>query len=115
MSDRPSPRELEPAPDERLAGKNPVHTGVFALLFVVMFLAVPVWVGGWIGLGLAPLVGAGLWGLYQVTLPSGPKQPKVSESAGSSACPSCGSVQTDRQRFEPDRPPWQCFACGHEW
>ncbi|MFV8755716.1 hypothetical protein ACNOYE_34630 [Nannocystaceae bacterium ST9] len=98
------------------AGKNPIHTAVFGVLFVVMVVGVPLVIGGIPGLFAAPVLGGALWGLYRVTLPRGPKQPSIAETAGTTACPSCGSVQTDRRRFpSPGQPAWQCFACGHEW
>jgi hypothetical protein len=101
---------------EAVAGMNRTHTMVFGVLFVVIVFGLPLFIGGFIGLLLAPVLGGGLWGLYRLTLPRGPNQPSIAETAGSSACPKCGSMQTDRRRFPMDgQPPWQCFACDHEW
>ena len=39
--------------------------------------------------------------------------------AGSTACPSCDSLQTDKvtayQADDSKRPRWQCFQCDHVW
>jgi predicted RNA-binding Zn-ribbon protein involved in translation (DUF1610 family) len=110
------PDSRRPDDADLQAGKNPIHTTVFAVLFVLMVIGVPYIIGGIIGFFMAPVIGAGLWVLYGVTLPRGPHQPSIAETAGSSACPSCGSMQTDRRRFvETTQTTWQCFACGHEW
>lgn len=99
-----------------LAGRNPLHTAVFGGLFVGMVVFAPMYLGGFLGLMAAPLLGGALWTLYRVTLPRPPEGPSIAETAGATACPKCGSVQTDRRRFLAEgQPPWQCFACGHEW
>jgi hypothetical protein len=98
------------------AGQNPHHTAIFALLFIVMVVFAPFMIGGLVGLMAAPLIGSGLWALYRVTLPRPPEQPSIAQTAGATACPNCGSVQTDRRRFPmAGQAPWQCFACNYEW
>ena len=107
-----------PKDDEDLpsAGRNPIHTGIFGTLFVLLVLGAPLFLGGLAGLLAAPIIGGVLWGLYTITLPKGPKIPAVTETAGVLTCPSCGSVQTDRLPVaEPGTPTWQCFSCDHRW
>jgi hypothetical protein len=102
--------------DDLRAGSNPRHTAMFAVLFVVMVAGLPFVVGGLAGYVLAPLLGGGLWALYNATLPRPPAQPSIAETAGATPCPACGSLQTDRRRFPMSgQRPWQCFSCDHEW
>ncbi|MEZ4449750.1 MAG: hypothetical protein R3B09_09730 [Nannocystaceae bacterium] len=124
MSADPAPRKDAYAPpkhDEALAvpGRNPLHTSFFGVLFLLTVVGLPLTIGGLAGLLAAPLVGGGLWWLYRVTTPRGPREPPVSETSGAATCPRCGSMQTDRRRFlaseDPDEPRWQCFACEHRW
>jgi predicted RNA-binding Zn-ribbon protein involved in translation (DUF1610 family) len=101
---------------DEVPGVNRQHTAVFGVLFVVLVFGAPLLIGGLVGLIVAPMVGAALWGLYRLTLPPGPKRSSIAETAGGTACPACGSLQTDRRQFAtPEQPPWQCFACGHDW
>jgi hypothetical protein len=63
-------------------------------------------------MAVAPGFGAALLGLYILTLPRAPKQPSIDETAGSTPCPQCKSVQTDFQQFNGV---WRCYACEHQW
>lgn len=102
--------------DDLRAGRNPVHSATFAVLFVVMVVGVPFVLGGLVGLLVAPLLGGGLWASYRATLPRPPEQPSIAQTAGTTPCPACGSLQTDRRRFPmAGQLPWQCFSCNHEW
>jgi hypothetical protein len=113
---RPPKAEGDTIDDLAMRVGNPVHTRIFGVLFIVVVLGLPLVVGGFFGLLLAPIVGGILWGLYRVTLPSGPKSPSLIESAGTTSCPQCGSVQTDAIRYRnAGDPGWQCFACEHRW
>lgn len=109
----PSPNEDDTEP---LHGTNPIHTGIFVVLFVLTVGGLPFLVRGWAGFLMAPVVGAALWGLYKITLPRGPEIPDITATAGSTACPACASFQTDRRpAADPGEPTWQCFGCEHRW
>lgn len=113
----PNPYQ-RPEHDEAMevAGVNRLHTAVFGVLFVVTVFGLPFAIGGFVGLMAAPVIGGMVWGLYRLTLPRAPKGPSIAETAGQTACPACGSLQTDRRQFStPDQLPWRCFACGHDW
>lgn len=104
------------ADDDLRAGRNPIHTAIFGVLALGLVGVLPLAIGGFAGLLIAPVAGTALFGLYTVTLPRGPRQPAIDETAGSQACPACGSMQTDHRRFRSEgEPRFQCFACKHEW
>jgi MFS superfamily sulfate permease-like transporter len=117
MSGRENPyRAPEHDAAEVVAGVNRTHTTLFGVLLIMVVFGTPWFFGALIGLLMAPILGAAVWGLYRLTLPRGPQEPSIAETAGSVPCPSCRSVQTDRRQFSaPGQPPWRCFGCGHEW
>ncbi|WP_052549547.1 hypothetical protein [Enhygromyxa salina] len=105
-----------PEHEEPLRVGNPVHTGVFAVLFLLTVVGLPLAIRGWAGFIAAPIVGAALWGLYKVTLPGGPKVVGIDTTAGAAGCPACDSMQTDRRpAASPGEPTWECFSCSHRW
>lgn len=96
--------------------RNPVHTAIFGVLFLVGIVGLPLFIGGFAGWLAAPVVGGALFGLYRITLPRGPKVATIDETAGAQPCPSCGSMQTDRLPAEgPQGEQMMCFACDRRW
>ena len=102
--------------DEQLVrkAKEPVRTGIFVGLFVLLVTVNVLFIGGFAGLIIAA-IGAGiLAALYRLTTRT-PKMLNPAHTAGGTACPHCGSMQTDK-RIEPGQLlVWVCFACDQTW
>jgi hypothetical protein len=98
--------------------REPVRNAVFAGLLLVVGVTPALIVGGWAGLIVGFLGATALWWIYRLTTRT-PKGINPAITAGKTACPSCGSMQTDQTWL---RGPgsgqvlvWTCFACDHRW
>ncbi len=100
---------------------EPVRKLVFTVLFVLMVIATAI-IGPMFGL-LGGLIfgfvaGAVLTAVYTLTTRS-PKGINPAYTAGNTACPSCGSMQTDQTYTRGDDDgevlQWKCYACDHHW
>ena len=109
-------RVTTPGQDEQLVrkAKEPVRTAVFTAMFVFLVVLCTFFIGGLAGILIAGIGSGLLVTLYRITTRT-PKMLNPAHTAGTIACPHCGSMQTD-QRLEPGQAlVWACFACNETW
>jgi hypothetical protein len=98
--------------------REPVRTGVFVALLVLVMVGPALFIGGWAGLVTGIIGATVLWGIYRATTRT-PQGLSPAISAGGSACPKCKSMQTDQSWARgPDGGEvlvWNCFSCSHRW
>ena len=112
------PDEVEMARRMREPERAWMFLGGMVLVIAGAVLSVA-FVGFWGGLIVAFIGGSALWGLYRITTRT-PRALSPAFTAGGTACPACGSMQTDQSWIRsPDGRgevlAWNCFACSHQW
>ena len=114
-----SPPAVEPTD---VPGVNRGRRMVFFVLFgLVVIGCIPMGLFfGLYGLAVPFIVGPLLWWLYQATTPKPKGARSIAADTGTTACPSCGSMMTDRQELllgNSDTPTveFTCHNCDHKW